>query len=142
MTTPLQNFAFVDSVIAAEALQVTQDTVLDWVREGKLKAYGGKPANPFFRSADVATLLQELGVPEDMPAKRTKSPSARVQARITADARWSDISVADIEDWVRRADSSRRHAARSAALTARQRLDKLVEALEALESNNESGQTG
>jgi hypothetical protein len=111
--------------------------VLDWVRDGKLKAYGGKPGNPFFRSADVAALLRELGVPEDAPSRRTKSPSARVQARITADARWSDVSVADIEDWARRADSSRRLAARSAALTARQRLDKLLDALEVLAADDE-----
>jgi hypothetical protein len=142
MASPLQRFAFVDSVIAAEALQVTQDTVLDWVREGRLKTYGGKPSNPFFRSADVAALLRELGVPEDVPARRTKSPSARVQARITADARWSDISLADIEDWARRADAARRQAAHTAALTARQRLGRLIEVLEALAADEESSSAG
>jgi hypothetical protein len=129
VTSPLDQFAFVDSVIAAEALQVTQDAVLDWIREGRLKAYGGKPSNPFLRSVDVAALVQELGVVAADP-KRTKSPTAKVQARITADARWSDISIDDIQSWVRRSDTSRRQAARSAAMTAQHRLSVLLEALQ------------
>jgi hypothetical protein len=140
VTSPLQRFAFIDAVIAAEVLHVTQDTVLDWVKEGKLTAYGGKPSNPFFRSADVAALVAQLGVTDDTPVRRTRSPSARVQTRITADARWSDISIDDIRDWARRAEGSRRQAARSVAVAARQRLDKLIEILDELAAS-ESRQT-
>lgn len=130
MSTPLTRFAFIDAVIAAEILHVTQDEVVDWVREGKLKSFGGKPANPFLRSADVAAIATELGVSTDEPPKRTKSAFAKVQARLTADARWSDISADDIRDWVARADGPRRQAARTAATTARQRLDSVLKALD------------
>ena len=130
MTSPVTRFPFIDSVHAAELLHVSQETILDWVREGKLSAFGGKPTNPFLRSSDVTALAEKLGVsPEDAP-RRVKSTSARVQQRITADARWSDIAIDDIREWVRRADSSRRQAARTAAVTARHRLDALLAALD------------
>lgn len=130
MSSPLDRFAFVDSVIAAEVLHVTQDTVLDWIREGKLRAVGGKPSNPFLRSADVAILVTELGVARDEAPKRSKSPSARVQQRITADSRWSEITADDISEWVRRADEPRRQAAGKAARTAISRLEALLASLE------------
>jgi hypothetical protein len=132
VTSPLEQFAFVDSVIAAEVLHATQDAVLDWVRDGTLKAYGGKPSNPFLRSKDVGALIEKLGIVEEEP-KRTKSPTAKVQTRITADARWSDVSVDDIYLWVSRADESRRQAAKSAAETAQHRIATLLTALAAQE---------
>jgi hypothetical protein len=132
MSSPLTRFAFIDSVHAAEILHVTQETVLDWIGEGKLTAYGGKPTNPFLRSGDVGNLAESLGVAADEPPKRTKSVTAKVQQRITADARWSDISIEEIREWATRADKARRQAARSAALTARQRLENLLAILEEL----------
>jgi hypothetical protein len=130
VSSPLERFAFIDSVHASEVLHVTQDTVLDWIAEGKLKAYGGKPTNPFLRSGDVATLAAQLGVPTDEPPKRSKSASAKVQQRVTSDSRWSEVSIDEIRDWARRADSARRQAAKTAALAARQRLDNLLSILE------------
>jgi hypothetical protein len=130
VTTPLERFAFVDSVIAAEVLHVTQDAVLDWVKVGKLRAVGGKPSNPFLRSADVAALVRELGVQADEPPRRTRSASAKVQARLTADARWSDITEEDIQDWAVRADPARRQAARQAATHARAMLEAVLRAVD------------
>jgi len=98
MSSPLSRFAFVDTVIAAEVLHVTTDTLLDWIAQGKLKTYGGKAANPFLRSADVAALAAEIGVQEDEAPKRTRSATARVPARRTADSRWADIPDDDIRD--------------------------------------------
>ena len=128
MSTPLERFAFIDSVIAAEVLHVTQDTVLDWVKEGRLHPMGGKPGNPFLRSAEVAALVLELGIETDEPPRRTKSASARVQARLTADARWSDLSEDDIREWAKRADSARRQAARQTATRARAMLEAVLRA--------------
>lgn len=130
MSTPLDRFAFVDAVIAAEVLHVTQDAVLDWVKEGRLRAVGGKPSNPFLRSAEVAALVRELGVGADEPPRRTKSSSARVQARLTADARWSDLTEADVREWAKRADPARRQAARQTAARARIMLDAVLRILE------------
>jgi hypothetical protein len=134
VSSPLERFAFIDSVHASEVLHVTQDTVLDWIAKGKLKAYGGKPTNPFLRSGDVAALAAELGVATDEP-KRSKSASAKVQQRVTSDSRWSEVSVDEIRDWATRADGARRQAARTAALTARQRLDSLLTILEELSAD-------
>jgi hypothetical protein len=122
----LTRFAFVDAVIAAEVLQVTRDTVLDWVSSGRLRTFGGKPDNPFFRSADIAQLAEEIGVRADEQPRRIKSASAKVQQRLTADSRWSDITTDEIKEWVRRTDSSRRQAARVAAATAIQRLEVVL----------------
>lgn len=130
MSTPLERFAFVDAVIAAEVLHVTKETVLDWVAAGRLRTFGGKPDNPFLRSADVASLLDELGVMGGEPPKRSKSATAKVQTRLTADARWSDVSDDDIAEWVRRADPARKQAARTAAGTAIDRLQGVLRALE------------
>lgn len=130
MSTPLERFAFVDAVIAAEVLHVTQDTVLDWVKEGRLHAVGGKPSNPFLRSAEVAALVRELGVQIDEPPRRTKSASARVQARLTADARWSDVTESDIREWATRADPVRRQAAIQTATRARAMLDAVLHAID------------
>lgn len=131
MADVLSRFAFVDATIAAEALHVTQDTLLDWVKEGRLKTYGGKPGNPFLRSRDVAALAEKLGLPpESEPPRRTKSATARVQTRLTADSRWSEISDDDLREWARRADQARRQAARAVIAAAGQRLQALARALD------------
>lgn len=130
MSTTIERFAFVDSVHAAEFLHVTQEAVLDLIAAGRLKTFGGKPSNPFLRSADVAVLATELGVsPEETP-RRTKSATARVQARLTADARWADIGEAELREWVQRVDDARRAGARAAAQLARQRLALLLQILD------------
>jgi hypothetical protein len=127
VSTTIERFAFVDSVHAAEFLHLTQEAVLDLIAGGRLSPFGGKPSNPFLRSADVAALAEELGVSEDEAPKRTKSPTARVQTRLTADARWADIGEGDLREWVTRADDARRSGARAAAQVARQRLELLIQ---------------
>lgn len=129
MASALTRFAFIDSVHAAEILHVTQDQVLDWISDGRLRTFGGKTSNPFVRSADVAVLLDELGVATDEQPKRSKSGFARVQARLTADAKWSEISDEDISEWANRAESVRRQAARRAAERARERLEHVLRQL-------------
>jgi len=133
VTSALSRFAFIDAVHAAEVLHTTQEQILDRVKSGNLKAYGGKPANPFLRSADVAALAAELGVTTDEPPQRIKSASARVQPRLTSDSRWSGVSEADIREWATRADPPRRQAARTAAGTARERLDMVLAILDELD---------
>jgi hypothetical protein len=132
MSSELTRFAFIDAVHAAEILHVSQDTIVDWVATGKLKAYGGKPGNPFLRSNDVAMLMRELGVQGEESPRRVKSATARVQQRLTADARWSDVGDEEISEWARRADPPRRQAARTAAATAIQRLERVLLVLDEL----------
>ncbi len=133
MSTP----AFVDVAYAAEMLHVTPEVVLDLVKRGKLRRYGGRPDNPFVRSADVAALVAELGVDtrEEAP-KRVKSASARVQTRLTADSRWAEIGEAEIREWASRADPTRRQAARKAAAGAKERLEAVLRALDEIEQQH------
>lgn len=131
MSTP----AFVDAVYAAQMLNVTTDVILDLVKSGKLRRFGGRPDNPFVRSADVAALAEEFGVQAaEEPPRRVKSASARVQSRLTADSRWADISEDDIREWARRAEPARRRAARKAALSAREHLATVVQVLDEMEA--------
>jgi hypothetical protein len=130
VSTPIERFAFVDSVHAAEFLHLSQEAVLDLISGGRLRPFGGKPSNPFVRSADVAALAEELGVTAEEAPRRIKSPAARVQTRLTADARWADIGEADLREWAARADRDRQLSARAAAQVARQRLDLLVDILD------------
>lgn len=124
---------FIDAAGAAEILHLPLESVLDLIAEGKLRSFGGKASNPFVRSADVALLVNELGV-EALASvsepKRVKSGTARVQTRLTADARWADVTENDIRDWVRRADGTRRRAGKTAAATAIQRLQLLLQVLD------------
>jgi hypothetical protein len=142
MSTSLSRFAFIDSVHAAEALRVSQETVLDWIASGRLKSYGGKAGNPFLRSVDVAALVEELGVSPDEPPRRTKSATARVQARLTADSRWSDIGEAEIREWAQRADSPRRQAARTAAGAALNRLQVVLTVLDDMDGPSSGAVSG
>lgn len=129
MATP----TFIDAAYAAETLHVPVEMLLDLVGQGRLRTYGGRSSNPFLRSAEVAALAEELelGAGQDAgAARRVKSPSTRVQQRITADARWGDITESDLREWVARADAPRRQAAAKAARNAVQRLEALLQMLE------------
>jgi hypothetical protein len=127
MSTP----PFVDAAHAAQMLHVTTEVVLDLVKSGKLRRFGGRPDNPFVRSADVAALATELGVQQvEEPPKRVKSASARVQSRLTADSRWADVSAGDIREWAARAEPARRQAARKAAILALQQLEIVLRVLD------------
>jgi len=109
---------------------MSKDEVVDLAASGKLRTFGGKPSNPFFRSADVAALAQELGIGDLHEPKRVKSASARVHARLTADSRWAEVSDEDISQWAARADDSRRQAGRKVAVAARKRLETVLKALD------------
>lgn len=130
MSTP----RFVDTAFAAEMLRVSEDAVRDLVQAGRLRPYGGRAPNFIFRTADVAALASDV-VPaaESESPKRVKSPSARVQARLTADARWVDVSENDIRSWAANVDAARRQAARTVSARARQKLETLLQVLDELE---------
>lgn len=129
MPTP----TFIDAAYAADSLHIPVETILELIRDGRLKTYGGRVSNPFLRAADVSTLAAELGLgegEEHEAPRRVKSPSARVQQRITADSRWGDVTEDDIREWVQRADPTRVQAARKAARVASDRLDTLLRVLD------------
>ena len=130
MSAPYLRFPFIDAVHAAEILHITRDEVLDLIASGRLNAYAGKPDNPFLRSGDVAAIAEERGIGQDEAPKRAKSGSSKVQARLTADSRWTDISDDDIRQWALRADPARRQAARKVAVSARDQLARVLALLD------------
>lgn len=123
---------FVDAAYAAEMLHMPIESVLDLIKNRRIKTFGGHASNPFVRSADILSLVREVGVPDqsDVAPRKAKSSTARVQARLTADARWADITDADIELWAVRADASRKQAARTAVNTAIVRLRHVLQTLD------------
>lgn len=127
MSTPV----FIDVAYAADMLRATPDAVLDLVKQGKLRPYGGREPNLFFRSADVAALVSELGPSsETEPPKRVKTATARVQTRLTSDTKWAEIAEDDIRDWASHSDRPRREAARKAVSVAKQRLEDVLRVLD------------
>jgi len=123
---------FIDSAHAAEILHVTPEAVLDLIAAGRLKPFAGPPTKPFLRSQDVVALASEIGVQAEAETpKRVKSGFSRVQPRVTADARWKDVSQDDLRDFVRRADPARRAAARAATQEAIAKLEELLRMLDA-----------
>lgn len=121
---------FIDAVHAAEVLHVPVDQVLDWVGQGRLHAMGGRPSNPFLRTAEVEVLALELGRENEEAPRRTKSAAARVQQRLTADVRWAEISDPDLREWYDRADPTRRAAARTVIREVSERLRRLAALLD------------
>ena len=133
MSTP----PFVDVTYAADMFHVSPDLIHDWLREGKLKAVGGKSSNPFVRTVDVAALAAEIIAPvgSDEPPKRVKSASTKVQTRLTADAKWAEVSDSDIRDWAQRADPARLRAARKAVDATQERLRAVLGVLDEVEGS-------
>jgi hypothetical protein len=122
-------YPFVDASFAAELLGVQPADILEWIASGRLKTFGGKDKNPFVRTAEVEALASELGreLGAIVPKRRAAdNPVRRVELRIRHDARWTDITAADIEAWRREQDDHSLAAARSVAQTGRERLEQII----------------
>ncbi len=107
-------FAFVDESEAVRRLDVDHDTVLAFVREGRLRAYPGVGKGSFFRVADVealATMLhgdrpkgQDGQATADATGASTRKvfdPAYKVHVRLQADLKWYDLADEDLRAWVR-----------------------------------------
>jgi hypothetical protein len=108
-------FAFVDEGEAVRRLGVERDTILGWVRAGRLKAYPGVGKGSFFKLSDLTALAQELRPAPEASAAPVEEPSAtevaprrpqhdpayKVHLRLQADLKWYDLTDADLRLWVR-----------------------------------------
>ncbi|HEV2237864.1 MAG TPA: helix-turn-helix domain-containing protein [Ktedonobacterales bacterium] len=109
-------FAFVDEGEAVRRLGVDRDTILGWVRSGRLKAYPGVGKGSFFKLSDLTALARELA-PAEQPTPAAEAPAAeagqaapgrprhdpayKVHLRLQADLKWYDLSDDDLRLWVR-----------------------------------------
>ena len=132
---PGPKLAFVDSTDAAGRLRVSRDTLYQWVADGRLKTYGGTPKNPFFRSADIETLAEELEVPVEKAIDPKEfirqDPVRKVRTRLTVDAKWNDITSDDLAAWVREVDPIKHEAFRSLAQMVKAKMDEILAVLDA-----------
>lgn len=110
-------FAFIDAGEAARRLGIDRLTLDQWVKDGRIRPYRNGPS-VFFRVNDVEAIYKELHPDAELAqavaadesenagtakplglVKRQQDPQMRVYLRLQADAKWYDISEADIRAW-------------------------------------------
>ena len=109
-------FSFVDEGEAVRRLDVDRDTVLAFVREGRLRAYPGAGKGSFYRVSEVDALAVTLwgaqaaqaGQATDADANATGAstrkvfdPAYKVHVRMQADLKWYDLADEELQAWVR-----------------------------------------
>jgi len=110
-------FAFIDEGEVVRRLDVDRDTVLAFVREGRLRAYPGVGKGAFYRVADVEALAETLrpdrATAQDGQAsaaatdttgastRKVFDPAYKVHVRMQADLKWYDLADEDLQAWVR-----------------------------------------
>jgi hypothetical protein len=139
--------AFMDAVEAAANLKTDRVTVLKYIEDGVLKAYGGKAGNPFVRTADVDKLAIELGVmvkPEE-PAPDPKvvqrnDPSRKIKLRIQQDAKWGEVDEKAMRLWANEIDPITYVGMRKVANEAIVKLQQLLQVMDEVETENKAKQ--
>lgn len=109
MSKPASRFAFIDDSEVLRRLGIDRKTLEQFIREKRLRAYGGVGKDAFFKASEVDALYAELhpatATPEteETPAeaKKRHDPAMRVHLRLQADLKWFDISDDDIAAWFR-----------------------------------------
>jgi hypothetical protein len=135
-------FSFLDEGEAIRRLGVDRDTLLTFVREGRLRAYPGVGKGHFFRVSDLDKLAEELrpAAPqppvapllsvESITVRKQHDPAYKVHLRLQADLKWFDITDGDLRAWVRELhpDGYRRQRGNIGAIVAKlERLRALMD---------------
>jgi excisionase family DNA binding protein len=118
MPTPGSRFNFMDVGEVTRRLKIDRLTLDQWIRDGRIKAVRGTGKDVFFRTAEVEALYKELhpeatvadesanvaaasAQPMQLGVRKKQDAQMRVYQRLLADAKWFDISDADIREWAR-----------------------------------------
>jgi hypothetical protein len=133
-------YPFIDAAMAAEMMGIPQSEVLEWIEQGRLQRYGGKERNPFVRTTDVERVASELGrtLEQRKQTRSSQSPERRVQLRLRADSRWSDVASNDVAEWFKASDPASRAAGAKVARLAIERLNLLVALVDESETSPEN----
>lgn len=133
-------FAFMDTVEAAAFLRTDRLQVLDYIKEGRLRTFGGKPGNPFVRSEDVEKLAEQLNLnqtaepPPDPKTVHRNDPVRKLKLRLQQDAKWPEIDDAAMRAWANELDLISFDRMREVARQASARLQRLIELLDETEA--------
>ncbi len=139
-------FAFMDATEAAANLRTDRVSVLNYIKEGKLRTYGGRPNNPFVRSEDVEKLAAELFPPEVLEATPAPDPKVvhrndpvrKLKLRMQQDAKWPEIDEAAIRAWALEIDRIGYNRMRQTAREAIERLQLVIKVLDEIEAQGEA----
>jgi hypothetical protein len=133
--------SFMDAVEAAANLKTDRVTVLKYIEDGILKAYGGKTGNPFVRTADVDKLASELGVlvkPEesapDPKVVQRNDPSRKIKLRIQQDAKWGEVDEKAMRLWANEIDLITYVGMRKVANETIAKLEQLLRVMDEVEA--------
>lgn len=131
--------AFMDAVEAAAILKSDRLAVLKYVEEGRLRTFGGKPGNPFLRTADVEKLAAELqpdqdsGTALDPKTIHRNDPVRKLKLRMQQDAKWPEVDETAMRAWARELDLVSFNRMRQTAREAIDRLQSIIKVLDETE---------
>jgi uridylate kinase len=138
--------AFMDAVEAAANLKTDRLTVLEYIKEGKLKTFGGKPGNPFVRTDDVDKLVAavfpamelEEAPKVDPKTVHRNDPVRKVKLRIQQDAKWPEISETGMRAWANEIDTISFGRMRKVAEDTISQLQLLIKVIDEVEAQRKS----
>lgn len=143
MSKPASRFAFLDDSEVIRRLGIDRATLEQFVKEKRLRNYGGVGKGAFYKLADVEALYAELHAeteevetPEEAPVENKPSrpqhdPAMRVHLRLQADLKWFDIGESDIDAWFRELRPDAYQRQRSNIQQVMGKLQRIVEMIDA-----------
>jgi hypothetical protein len=133
--------AFMDALEAAANLKTDRLAILEYIRQGKLKSFGGKKDNPFVRTDQVDKLAEELGLVEktresvpDPRAVQRNDPVRKIKLRMQQDAKWSEITIDMMRTWATEIDPVTLPTMRTIATDTIQNLETLIRIIDETEA--------
>lgn len=132
--------AFMDCVEAAALLKTDRQTILQYIQQGRLKTFGGKPGNPFVRTEEVEKLVAELLPPEaestplDPKVVHRNDPVRKLKLRIQQDAKWYEVDEAAMRAWANELDPISYERMRKVARDAIGKLEQVIQILDETEA--------
>ncbi len=138
MSKPASRFAFIDDSEALRRLGIDRKTLEQFIREKRLRAYGGVGKDAFFKASEVDALYAELHPAAETPeteetpaeAKKRHDPAMRVHLRLQADLKWFDISDDDIAAWFRELRPDGYQRQRSNIVEVMRKLQRIVDLID------------
>ncbi|HEY7127068.1 MAG TPA: hypothetical protein VH540_24245 [Ktedonobacterales bacterium] len=143
MSKPGGKFAFLDDSEVVRRLGIDRKTLEQFVKEGRLRTYGGVGKGAFFKTGEVEALYAALH-PEALeepaeaaplievkPARPGHDPAMRVHLRLQADLKWFDIREEDMAAWMRELSPEAYQRQRSTILQVIGKLQHIVDLIDA-----------